>query len=79
MSMFDGTVDYATWLDIWGWHKGGIQWRWNEISASPKSKVTKIKLMDLDEHLPEGTLRLDKAKGLNRLTERLACYQGRRK
>jgi len=59
------------WLDTSGYASGAIQGRWFEASEKPMPSIKKVKLVDVDQHLPANTKRVN-------LAERAIALRNRR-
>lgn len=59
------------WLDTSGYSSGAVQGRWFEASEKPMPSMKKVKLADVDRHLPADTKRVT-------LAERAIALRNRR-
>jgi hypothetical protein len=69
----------ANWLDTGGHLYGMLIGRWYRCSSHPTPEVTKVKLAELDRHLPEGVARIGGGEREEQLRKRRIGSQLRRK
>jgi hypothetical protein len=69
----------ANWLDCAGYLQGGVMWRWHTASSFPEPTLKRVKLSELERHLPVSTQRIDAAGRQAEISARIAHYQSRRR
>lgn len=67
------------WLDNGGYRSGMIQGRWNQCSSAPVPTLTKVKLVDVRNYLPQDTPTITPAERDAVLRERRTGAQLRRR
>jgi hypothetical protein len=67
------------WLDPAGFREGGIYGRWYAADSCPTPTITRMKLAELREHLPEDTPMVSAQQRAEELRRRVRACQRRRR
>ena len=67
------------WLDPAGYKEGGIYGRWYDCDSEPLPTITRVKLADLRQHLPEDTPMVTPRQRAEEIRRRVVACQRRRR
>lgn len=67
------------WLDPAGYREGGIYGRWYDCDSEPLPTITRVKLADLRQHLPEETPMVTPRQRAEEIRRRVVACQRRRR